>query len=361
MTDTDWAKIAEPVAVALLGDPSRKTSKAIRWGRKGSFSLNTETGIWTDFEAGGESGGVLALVMRERRTDRTGGVQWLQDQGFISPQNRPGAIKGADRHPPAQPGKPPEIAKQAASRDKVDKGKADARRIWNAGSRGDGTAAHAYLTRRFTWPPVEMNRPLPDSVRYLGRADFPEKVGMHPPPCAGFTLYAFRDRSGELVACALEALQPDGRRLDPRWRRTRGNMTGATFTVRPGAEEGRVHLAEGPADALALCHTETGAVHAVGGTSGLQAPPPGTGPVILHADGDGPGRQAAEQARQTIRKTGRACSVRWCGPGSDPAGDLRDRLEERAAIRKYCGSQSMTQAERAAWAELIEQTKRGNA
>ena len=54
MKDIDWSSIAEPVARELLGEPTRAFSSKheLRWGRKGSFKLRTDTGTWRDFEAG---------------------------------------------------------------------------------------------------------------------------------------------------------------------------------------------------------------------------------------------------------------------------------------------------------------------
>ena len=87
MTDSTFVTIAPAVCERLLGDPSGRSSREWRWGRKGSFRLTLDTGTWNDFEAG-EGGGVLTLVMREERLDKTGALAWLEQQGFLRKQDR---------------------------------------------------------------------------------------------------------------------------------------------------------------------------------------------------------------------------------------------------------------------------------
>ena len=84
----DFVSIAPAVCERLLGEPSSRSARELRWGRKGSFRLKIDTGTWSDFEAG-EGGGVLALVMREERLDKAGAVEWLEQQGFLRRQDRP--------------------------------------------------------------------------------------------------------------------------------------------------------------------------------------------------------------------------------------------------------------------------------
>ena len=78
----DFVSIAPSVCERLLGEPSSRSSREWRWGRKGSFRLKLDTGTWSDFEAE-EGGGVLALVIREQRLDKAGALAWLEQQGFL--------------------------------------------------------------------------------------------------------------------------------------------------------------------------------------------------------------------------------------------------------------------------------------
>ena len=86
----EFISIAPAVAERLLGEPSSRSAREWRWGRKGSFRLKLDTGTWSDFEAG-EGGGVLTLVMREERCDKAGALTWLEQQGFLSGRGRIGA------------------------------------------------------------------------------------------------------------------------------------------------------------------------------------------------------------------------------------------------------------------------------
>ena len=87
VSDADWTVLAPEVCVRLLGDPSSRSSREWRWGRRGSFRLNLQTGTWNDFETG-DGGGVIALVMREERCDKTGAAEWLRQQGFLPERDR---------------------------------------------------------------------------------------------------------------------------------------------------------------------------------------------------------------------------------------------------------------------------------
>ena len=88
-SDADWRTMAPDVCTRLLGDPSSRSGKEWRWGRKGSFRLKLETGTWNDFESG-ESGGVMALIMREERLEKDGALAWLEKHGFLRRQNHQG-------------------------------------------------------------------------------------------------------------------------------------------------------------------------------------------------------------------------------------------------------------------------------
>ena len=61
----DWPALMPDVAVALLGEPSSRTGRELRYGRRGSLSVDLAGGHWFDHEAG-EGGGVVELVTRER-------------------------------------------------------------------------------------------------------------------------------------------------------------------------------------------------------------------------------------------------------------------------------------------------------
>ena len=94
ISDADWTVLAPEVCVRLLGEPSSRSSREWRWGRRGSFRLDLQTGTWSDFEAG-DGGGVIALVMREERCDRPRAAEWLRQQGFLPERGRSQRSTGA--------------------------------------------------------------------------------------------------------------------------------------------------------------------------------------------------------------------------------------------------------------------------
>jgi hypothetical protein len=61
------AERADSVALALLGQPSSKSHRELRWGRHGSISMRLrgdKRGLWHDFERG-EGGDVIDLIARQ--------------------------------------------------------------------------------------------------------------------------------------------------------------------------------------------------------------------------------------------------------------------------------------------------------
>lgn len=73
------------VALALLGEPNRALSSAteLRFGARGSLSVDLVKAVWHDHEAG-NGGGVLDLVARQTGRANGAAVDWLREQGFLA-------------------------------------------------------------------------------------------------------------------------------------------------------------------------------------------------------------------------------------------------------------------------------------
>ena len=201
--------------------------------------------------------------------------------------------------------------------------------IWAAAVDANGTPAETYLVERAAWPPATAlgHRPLPDSVRWIAKADWPGNAGAWlPRGAAGAVCYRFADADGQGVAVQLEALTADGKPLAKRWRRCAGSKQGAWVTVSVGGSP--VVLTEGEVDALAAVWLRPGCeARACGGTAGLQtgaAMPTDGRPCEIWPDGDASGDRAAGAIG------GRAV-VRWLDHG-DPAEQLKHRIETAAAL-----------------------------
>lgn len=80
---------ARDVVLALLGQPNKamSTRDELRFGSRGSLSIDLKKGVWHDHEAG-NGGGVLELVMREKSLGQSDAAAWLRDGGFIPDRER---------------------------------------------------------------------------------------------------------------------------------------------------------------------------------------------------------------------------------------------------------------------------------
>lgn len=90
----DWGRYIEAVATALFGKPTSRAKGELRYGKNGSFKVNTETGWWDDWESGeggkGRGGGVLALIEREKGLKGAEAIEWMRrDIGLDVEDRRP--------------------------------------------------------------------------------------------------------------------------------------------------------------------------------------------------------------------------------------------------------------------------------
>ena len=255
---------------------------------------------------------------------------------------------------PASP-LPPDTEKQAA-----------AVRIWTASTASPGATAPIsdYLKRRGAWPPSSA---LPPSVRWLSCAaaeHLGRKVtgGPLPPDCAGAAVYRFED-GAKLVAVQIEPLASDGERKP--WltddgkqitRKGRGFMRSGAFRVTDMQGMGTIHVCEGPVDALTIAAVRGVEAWAAGGANGL-APLAGAlaatrRPVVIEADGDGPGRTAAAGLQDALHHAGAEARLIYWPTGSDPAEGLAADWLERAAQYEADGMDRET-AIALAWREEL--------
>ena len=219
----EWPAIAGDVALALLGEPSSTTGRELRFGRRGSLSVDLQRGCWFDHEAG-TGGGVLDLVMREQNCDRAGALAWLEAGGFL-PGHAPPRAQESLSEPPS------------ASADPL------AARLWTSAVAADDSLGRIYLARRWAWPPAGIGPELPPSVQWLPAgavaADPALKWRDVPVGAAGALVFAWR-KATMRVAVSLLAVSETGARVgwfDKQRVKVRavGSRTGAVFEARPGA------------------------------------------------------------------------------------------------------------------------------
>ncbi|WP_353627526.1 VapE domain-containing protein [Ralstonia pseudosolanacearum] len=84
----EFARHMRQVAAILLGQPNTDCSKPdeLRFGKRGSLSVDLESGVWHDHEAN-QGGGVLDLIERETGKSGSAAVEWLERQGITTPAN----------------------------------------------------------------------------------------------------------------------------------------------------------------------------------------------------------------------------------------------------------------------------------
>ena len=263
MTDSTFVTIAPAVCERLLGDPSDRSSHEWRWGRKGSFRLKLDTGIWNDFEAG-EGGGVLTLVMREERLDKAGAIEWLEQQGFLRKQdsNHSYPASSTQRRSTQSQGRQAEqhrntLTPEQRNRQTLSWIRSQVLQIADAPDH----PVRAWMRRRNLW---RAELPLPPSMRWIP-ADAPVFRGTHsgigaiafPLAPIGAWRASYPDTPPP-TAVQLVCIDDDGERAD--YENSQGNRVDkpkfgnarlAVWTV--GDMRGdSVTVCEGAADALAL-------------------------------------------------------------------------------------------------------------
>ena len=339
----DFINIAPSVCERLLGEPSSRSSREWRWGRKGSFRLKLDTGTWSDFEAE-EGGGVLALVIREQRLDKAGALAWLEQQGFLrrrgeNPIN-PGRRNSAES--------PHRAANQVSSTRTHDRSPKETLGWIRRQILPIADAPHhpirAWMRRRNLW---RDELPLPPSLRWIpgdapafrrthsgvGAIAFPlapieswrESYPKTPPPTA--VQLVCIDAQGDRA----DYENGQGRRVDkPKF----GYARLAVWTI-GDVRSDSVAVCEGAADALALAARDPDPVVAT-----LTTPRPPVAwrdalsvfdSVILWPDMDAedekgrrPGLDAAIALTQARKLAGQAIDMMGVGIGKDAADAARE-------------------------------------
>ena len=80
---TEYAQIIGPLAQSFYGEPNRVYSSEfeLRYGARGSFSVDLRKGTWYDHESE-QGGGVLDLVARETHLTGEARIDWLHRHGY---------------------------------------------------------------------------------------------------------------------------------------------------------------------------------------------------------------------------------------------------------------------------------------
>ncbi|MDD9980873.1 MAG: toprim domain-containing protein [Gammaproteobacteria bacterium] len=310
-----WPTIAADVARALLGEPSSCTRTELRYGRKGSLSVDVVRGRWHDFETG-EGGGVLDLVTRERGS-RAAALAWLEAEGFVA-QRDPGARAAESRpgRPAVETGNLTGAKSCAAQPARRADSRRFARRIWKQTRPLAGTVAARYLGARGVGHVAGV-----PALRFHPGLSHPAAPGRFPVLVAGV-----QDVGGRFAGIQRTYLAPDGPRkaaVDP-VRASLGHLIGGAVRLADPVD-GRLLVGEGVETTAAAVRVLDwrGAAWATLGTSGLRAVeiPAGVHDVVIAADRDpgGGGQLAAAALAGRLADEGRSVAIElppfvgdWC-------------------------------------------------
>jgi hypothetical protein len=176
------------MAIALLGPPTYKSSKDLRWGSHGSLSVSLEAGkvgYWYDHEVG-EGGGFYSLVARYMGfTDQAEAIEWSERRFGLSPLSNGSAPSGRRDYAISQFN-----GKKAIT-------------IWEEASPLSGTPGEIYLRKRSLADPgchcVRFHPRCPVNLSDGKQSAEPALIGL------------FREiKSDEPVAILRTFLRPDG-------------------------------------------------------------------------------------------------------------------------------------------------------
>lgn len=317
--ETNWAEIIGPIARELLGEPNKhlSTQKEIRFGRKGSLSVDLPKARWFDHE-GGEGGGVLDLICREIGGDAKAAWQWLADRGYVNGlAHAKGWIPARKAKPKAAPASKeldPETAEKSAL----------AARQWAEAVPIEGTRAELYLRRRGLdrWPAP---------VRWCP-AFMAHPNDRHPRPAIVFPV---TDDAGAVVAVQAVRLTAEGRKIASRAKTSLGPVGSGFFRL---LGRGPLHICEGPETALSVWLATGAPVFATMGPIAARrietAPVVPAGLVVLCGDAAAPGSPAAcSLEKATAAALERGLSVRVAVPDGAPGTDWNDALQAAGADR----------------------------
>ena len=265
----------EELAEQLLGRPSSKSRREIRWGSHGKIRLKLATARWSDFSTG-DYGDIFDLAKRELGVDFAGACDWAREQLSMPKQRR--QVR-------------PEVAK--ADDEDSPEARAQRARVLYLNSKPAGAFGFRYLDARGLDYPEAVEKQLRfNSVWFHGFLN-PERALIMP-----FRSITTMEVRG-VHKIALDAATEDGRRV----KRSAGEILGSAMMLGPKGP--RLAICEGLETGIGIMMGEPGtSVWCLSGASFMSqfAPIEGVEELVIYADNDGnkAGQAAAE-----------ACALLW--------------------------------------------------
>ena len=305
---TDWVAVMGDVAVALLGKPNAALSseRELRYGRRGSLAVHIAgpyAGRFRDHEAG-QSGGVLDLVQRECGGNRCEAWAWLCAHSFLSGQSAP----ARQRHPGA-------VLTHSTGADLSRNKRAHAHQLWEEARPLRGSLAEAYLHGRG----VEVTGAR--ALRFHPRLRHPVEPGGL--PCL---VACVQDCGGRFLGIQRTYLQGPHKAPVRPVRMSLGKLTGGAVRLAEPTD-GVLLVGEGIESTAAAMQRFQDPGWAALGTAGLCAlvVPDAIREVVIAADRDAPGLEAAAALAERLEAEGRRITIVALCAG----GDFADRRDGR--------------------------------
>ena len=304
----DWDAMMSEVAVALLGKPNAALSseRELRYGRRGSLAVHIAGpygGRFRDHEAG-TGGGVLDLVQRECGGNRCGAWAWLCAHGFLS-----------GRSVPAQQRGPRVVTTRGADARETRDKRAYAHQLWEEARPLRGSLAEAYLHGRG----VEVTGAR--ALRFHPRLRHPVEPGGL--PCL---VACVQDCGGRFLGIQRTYLQGPHKASVQPVRMSLGKLTGGAVRLAEPAD-GVLLVGEGIESTAAAMQRLDLPGWAALGTPALRAlvVPEAVREVVIAADRDAPGLEAAAALAERLKAEGRRVTIVAPRAG----GDFADRRDGR--------------------------------
>jgi putative DNA primase/helicase len=258
------------LAERLLGQPTVRRKRELRWGARGSLSViisGARQGTCSDFETGWV-GDPIRLIEREVHTDFIGAVKYGCDYAGIAFDRH-----GRQEDPAARRAREADQECQRAKKEaeyEADEGRriANARALWNASVPVYGTIGSKYL---------EVTRAIPRPA-----TGWPDAVIRYHQGTASLIL-AGTNTLGEVRFVQRVRLTIGAQKLAGTPKLTHGVMDGA-FVRLPGPTDGPLLLAEGPETALSLWAATGYATQVSLGSITRHEPPVGRRIVLCRDD-----------------------------------------------------------------------------
>ena len=356
----DWGRAMEAAALEILGDPLTRYTNELRYGNHGSLVINVSgprAGQWKSWETNA-SGGVLAFLQHQLGLEPQEAWRWLHERHLV--ESRTPAQTASATPKPTPTTIPPRFSRQTSTTNQRDKQSLRnfARDLWSASGHIPTSSEHParkWMAARHLW---RLEFHLPSAVRWV-----PASVtlfrGLHQGAGSIAVLMAQPETWAtawpalpELDAIHLVSIDEVGqpaldrpadytdRRDNLRGgipKRSYGSVIGTVAILgNPVLEETStpIRIIEGLADGIALAARCRGPIIASIGTPArlakdtelvawLATAPNG---VVIHADADKPGQDAARALRRALQDAG--AQVRAVLPpekaGKDPADVARD-------------------------------------